>query len=108
MANEENIIKGGGQEQKGRAQGARDPLEVDQPGLGRAEHVTFSFIHRHSGLLGDGRKVGAGSLDTSVPFPAGDGPIFLVASGNKYRLTVVEVKGEDGSLSGVIELVPVA
>lgn len=107
--NEDEIVKGKGLRGGNRLQrpsGARDQSN-DGSGVSGEEHVNFSFSHRHSGLHGDGRKITVGSLDTSIPFVEGDGPVFLTASGTKYRLTVVEVIGDDGSLCGAIELVPV-
>lgn len=53
------------------------------------EHTNFSLSHKHSGIHGDGQKIGSDSLDWTGALPAGVGLILTTPNGlHTYRLGV--------------------
>jgi len=86
------------------------PRDPQNPSLGQPEQSTFGFIHAHSGLSGDGRKVKAASLDTTDPFAGGGEPIYIpvnaLTSGRRYRIQIIEVTDpETSQIQAVIQVV---
>lgn len=86
----------------------KDPLDSDVAGFSNAELGTHALNHKHTGIHGDGQKIAAGNLDTSVPFENGLEPIYNAPSGNRYRIQIIEVLDENSVLQPVIQIVPVA
>jgi hypothetical protein len=87
-----------------------DPLNSTHPGFTPVEHTTFSMVHKHSGVQGDGSRIPASSLDTGIPFRTGAEPVYLPVnaptSGRKYRIQVIEVLNENDVLTPVLQIVP--
>jgi len=82
----------------------------DNNGFTPAEVQTYLTQHTHSGSIADGKKIKASNINFTVPITQGQGLILRGvdasgnATGNNWKLVVVEVTDEVGNTAGVLRI----